>query len=560
MSKKLPRKQPAAKAAKPLAPVALASLPKSAASLADAIKRLVRLAQEQGDRLSFDDLREMLPEGQFTLAQFEEALARLDELEITVGELEETPPASADAREEAVAAPSGPLEDPVRVYLRQMSVVPLLTHEQTLALSRRIEAAEKDARRLVHRFGFCAKEYLALAERLLASPPRERFDRIMRENSDASRETRLAQLKQVADRARQLDAAADRWFAAVRDETTSAARRRAQKELTQVESQLHKLFPQFQFKHKVNEEIALVAGHLHEQFQAGRAGNQNGHAAEAAVKRRELEALARRSAEDFLAQYQRLREALARGWQAKKEMVEANLRFVITIAKKYTNRGLSFLDLIQEGNIGLMHAVDKFEYRRGYKFTTYSRWWIQQFITRSLADQSRTIRLPVHMVDTLTKLIRARQRLSQTLGREATPDELAEEMQLPAARVHALLRMALPPLSLQSPTGGDDDASLGDFIEDKAAENPLDVTNYNLLCNNLNHALCSLSPRERQVLEMRFGLGDGQIHSLEEIGLQFSVTRERIRQIEAKALRKMRPPARIKLLNGLLELTKPLSD
>jgi RNA polymerase primary sigma factor len=375
----------------------------------------------------------------------------------------------------------------------------------------------------------------------------------------------LRALRKLTKSVRELDQQVDEQFAAWRSASGKTQRSRAARSLQKLAAKLEVSFPKFFFKHKVIEEMALVAENIHDKIQSSRrvimdeesqAKSAHQHAIIESEQRKlqVLEEFVRMPYGGFLDAYKQLNHFTALANQAKTEMVEANLRLVISIAKKYTNRGMSFLDLIQEGNMGLMKAVEKFEYRRGYKFSTYATWWIRQAVTRAIADQARTIRIPVHMIETINKLMRTQKRLLQDFGREPTAEEIAEDMQYPVERVRAVMKMAQQPISLQSPVGDGEETSLGDFIEDKNTESPIDITSFALLKDRLGDVLSSLNERERRVLELRFGLGDGYARTLEEVGKQFRVTRERIRQIEAKALRKMRHPTRIRQLHGFLEL------
>ena len=475
---------------------------------------------------------------------------------------------SEDVRQNE-AAPEAPrqgaADDPLRVYLQQMGPLPLLSRNEEIEICRKIESAQNEVKRIVLEFGFACKEHIALARKLLATPPKERFDRLIVDSKLADRERHLQLLEKLVKRADMLDRELDAKYHQWRSSSDPQERLVLAREIQKLKARVRLILPRFGLQRKVVEELSIIARNLYAQFQSvsaqmiqlERSCQSSERETQLQSIREKMEALerfVRMPWNEYRQRCEQLNVFAERATQASSEMVERNLRLVVSIAKKYTHRGLPFLDLIQEGNIGLMKAVERFEYRRGFKFSTYAIWWIRQSITRAIADQARTIRIPVYMMEVLNRIWSVQNHLTQLLGREATAEEIADELEMPVARVRALLRAVQSPVSLQAPTGGEgEETSLADFIEDPAAENPSRIAGFKLLKDNLGAVLSTLTPRERTVLELRFGLADGCARTLEEVGQQLKVTRERIRQIEAKGLRKVRRHKSLGQLRTFLE-------
>jgi len=522
---------------------------------------LVRLSREQG-YLTRDDVQEAFTDLWSTPGEEQEALKQLQLMDVQIVESfdllakADPAPSEADKHREAV-------DDLLRCYLTEIGMVPLLKPEQEQSIGKRMEEANQQLAEIMAQFGFGPKEHMAAAEKLLCIPPKERFDRVVADQKVSNREAHLARLRALVKELRPSDNRADQIFLKLRRVRSAKERERLQRELTRLRENFAPKLAQFCFEQKVIEEMVAIADNVWQQLQkccARRKELMQRSAFYPEVSRPEqdaistLEQFVRMPVEEFFQKYAALQNAVENARRAKSEMIQANLRLVVSIAKRYTNRGVSFLDLVQEGNLGLIKAAERFEYRLGYRFSTYATWWIRQSITRALADQSRTIRIPVHMFETIARITRVQRQLVQELGRDPVEEELADELKMPVERVRAILRFSEQPISLHSPVRTESSAVFGDLLEDTQAEKPFDNAEQNLLKAALEDILTSLNEQERRVLRLRFGVDDGCVHTLEEIGRKFQLTRERIRQIEAKALRKLRHPVRLRLLQGFLQL------
>jgi RNA polymerase primary sigma factor len=561
----------------------------------DVMERLLELGSDK-KYLTFDDLNRELPDNVVSPDDIEDVLQKLEGSNIPVADSDERLLEQATAvvpdeeeldEDVELDLSAGALEktnDPVRLYLREMGVVPLLTREGEVAIAKRIERGQLKTQKAIARSPIAVAEVLRIGDELESGALNIRDIVIFSEQAeltgdeDKAEEYKAWTIEGVQNIRKLSKQALKEWdklrveqkaLRGKKSKKVMRMRRKVARLRLEIAQEIGRLNVTERARQRLINAIRAVQKEVRDADREIDSFNEK-----LSRKRLKIEdqkeykrriAAAKKRLQQIEADHtispieiKRSLQAIVIGeqqtGQAKRELVEANLRLVVSIAKKYTNRGLQFLDLIQEGNIGLMKAVDKFEWRRGYKFSTYATWWIRQAITRAIADQARTIRIPVHMIETINKLIRTSRALVQELGREPTSEEIARKMDIPVAKVRKVLKIAQEPISLETPIGEEEDSHLGDFIEDKSILNPADAVVASNLREITDEVLATLTPREEKVIKMRFGLGTtGSEHTLEEVGQHFAVTRERIRQIEAKALRKLRHPSRSRKLKAFLD-------